>query len=77
MLRLAITLSFLGCSPAYSAATGRCATTATLVADFVIASVGLAGSVAAYNDDRPLTSVLLFTGAMGVALAANLSACRR
>lgn len=76
MKRLAFLLALASCSPAYRAATGRCASTATLVTDVVIAGAGLAASADRYNAGERVTSIALFGAAMTVALAANLSECR-
>lgn len=70
---IALLLALAACSPLHYAKTGKCATTATLVTDFVIAGAGLALSVERYNAGAGLSSATAFAGAMGVAFAANLS----
>ncbi len=71
-LLFAVLLS--SCSPA-TRAIGRCPTLPTLAVDFAIATVGLGASVYRYGNGTYETPIL-FTSAMGVALAANLSECR-
>lgn len=71
--------AFCACSPLHYAKNGKCATTTTLVADFVIAGALLGVSVQRYGEAREEGQALaLATAAMGVALAANLSetACK-
>jgi len=63
------------CSPATRIA-GRCPTLPTLAVDFTIASVGLGASVMRYGVGHPAETPILFSSAMLVALAANLSECR-
>lgn len=65
--------ALVACSPAYYAATGRHATGATLAVDFALASVGLAASVARYNAGDTAGTVILFSSAMGVGLAASMT----
>lgn len=76
-LPLLLLLAWLqsGCSPAIRA-TGRCPTLPTLAADFVISSALLGASVARL-DGHPAETPILFSSAMLVGLAANLSECRR
>lgn len=64
------------CSP-ITRASGRCPTLPTLAVDFTIASVGLGASVARLHVGHPAETPILFSSAMLVALAANLSECRR
>jgi len=75
MLLLILVAWLSACSPATRIA-GRCPTLPTLAVDFTIATVGLGASVARFGVGHPAETPILFSSAMLVALAANLSECR-
>lgn len=65
-----------GCAPSMRLA-GRCPTLAPLAVDFAATGVLLAGSVLKYNEGDTVDAIALAGGGMTVALAANVSECRR
>lgn len=63
------------CSPA-NRAIGRCPTLPTLLVDGAIATAGLVVAVDRYNHQDDVGALAWMSGALAVAIAANLSECR-
>ena len=74
---IALCIVIAACSPLYRATTHRCPSTATLATDFVLATVGLGLAADRYNAGNTAASLTSFGAGMSVALAANMSECRR
>ena len=65
-----------GCAPTYYQVTKRCPTTTMLLGDFFLTAAGLTVSTIKWNADKEWQSVAWSTGAMALALGANMAEIR-
>lgn len=68
---LALVAALSGCAPTYSAVTGRCPTTTTLLGDFGLFTLGIAVATLKYNAGKHEDAAYVAGGAVGLSLADN------
>lgn len=72
-----LALYLAACAPTQRYAMKRCPTVYASLVDFTITGVALALSTVAYSNGENARTVALAGGGMGLALASNISECRR